>query len=445
MSQSKTKVWVWLLVLAIIGLLVAAVVRSKTRKRGEAVDFEKVEKRTIIERISASGKVFPEKEVKISSDVSGEIVELYVMEGDSVKAGQLLVKIDPDTYLSAVQRGEASLNDARAQKAINEANVQNVIAQKEQIQVQLENAERINRRNEQLFSEGVISEADLESSQTSMNQLKSNLKAAEASLNSAKKNVEAANYRIKSAQASLAELKTSLSRTTIAAPIEGVVSQLNVEAGERVVGTIQMTGTEIMRIANLSVMEVQVEVSENDILNVALEDEVEIEVDAFFDREFKGKVTEIASSANSASTASLTSDQVTNFVVKIRIDQESYADLLNDRRQVPFKPGMTATVDILTQRVDDVITVPIQAVTTRELDEDDEDDDDLIEVVFVHSGDTVSMRQVETGIQDDEYIEIRSGLKEEEEIVAGPYTSVAKELEEGDYVYKKEKEEKDKK
>ena len=371
MSQSKTKVWVWLLVLAIIGLLVAAVVRSKTRKRGEAVDFEKVEKRTIIERISASGKVFPEKEVKISSDVSGEIVELYVMEGDSVKAGQLLVKIDPDTYLSAVQRGEASLNDARAQKAINEANVQNAIAQKEQIQVQLENAERINRRNEQLFSEGVISEADLESSQTSMNQLKSNLKAAEASLNSAKKNVEAANYRIKSAQASLAELKTSLSRTTIAAQIEGVVSQLNVEAGERVVGTIQMTGTEIMRIANLSVMEVQVEVSENDILNVALEDEVEIEVDAFFDREFKGKVTEIASSANSASTASLTSDQVTNFVVKIRIDQESYADLLNDRRQVPFKPGMTATVDILTQRVDDVITVPIQAVTTRELDEDE--------------------------------------------------------------------------
>lgn len=442
-TGQKRKIWIWISALAIIGLLAAAVIRSKTRKRGEEVELEKVERRTIIEKISASGKVFPEKEVKISSDVSGEIVELYVMEGDSVKAGQILVKIDPDSYVSAVSRGEASVNDAKAQKAINEANVQNSIAQVEQIQVQLDNAQRILERNKQLYKDGVISEADFEASETTYEQFESNLKAAKASLASARKSVEASQYRIKSAEASLDELKTSLSRTTIVAPIEGVVSKLNVEQGERVVGTIQMTGTEIMRIANLSVMEVQVEVSENDILRVTLEDEVEIEVDAFLDRKFSGKVTEIASSANNTSTVTLTSDQVTNFVVKIRIDQSSYADLLNDKNQVPFKPGMTATVDILTQSVKDVLSIPIQSVTTREEDEDDDDDEDLLEVVFVKLGDTVAMKVVETGIQDDEYIEVTSGLSEGDEIVTGPYTTVAKKLESGEFVHKKEKKEED--
>lgn len=443
MTERNRKKLVWGLVIAIVALMVAAVYRAKTRKLGEEVEYAEVEKRTITERISASGKIFPEKEVKISSDVSGEIVELFVMEGDSVRAGEILVKIDPDTYLSAVSRGEAALNDAKAQKAINEANVENSKAQLEQIQVQLNNAEKINERNESLFEEGVISEADLEATQTTYDQFRSNLKAAKASLASARKSVEAATYRIKSAEASLAELKTSLSRTTIAAPIDGVVSRLNIEQGERVVGTIQMTGTEIMRIANLSIMEVQVEVSENDILNVEVDDEVEIEVDAFLDRTFTGRVTEIAASANTQGAMALTSDQVTNFVVKIRIHSESYSDLLNKRHEVPFKPGMTATVDILTQKAEDVLSIPIQAVTTRERDKSDGTDDDLMEVVFVVKGDTVAMSEVTTGIQDDEYIEVSQGLEEGETIVAGPYSAVAKKLEEGDHVHKKEEEDED--
>ncbi|MDX1684134.1 MAG: efflux RND transporter periplasmic adaptor subunit [Saprospiraceae bacterium] len=436
MSQKNRKWWIWVLIIVLIGLLVAAMIRSQTRQRGEAVELEPVERRTIVERISASGKIFPEKEVKISSDVSGEIVQLHVMEGDSVKPGQLLVKIDPDSYLSAVNRGRASLNDAKAQKAINEANVKNSIAQVEQISEQLENARRIHERNKELFEDGVISEADFEASETAYRQLQSNLKAAKASLASAEKAVEAATYRIKSAQATLDELNTNLDRTTISAPIEGVVSKLNVEEGERVVGTIQMAGTEIMRIANMSIMEVQVEVSENDILNVELGDEVEIEVDAFLDRKFTGKVTEIASSANAQGTMALTSEQVTNFVVKIRIDPSSYEDLLTGQNHVPFKPGMTATVDIMTEMADSVLSIPIQAVTTRE---EEDQSDDLREVVFIMNNDTVEMREVETGIQDDEYIEVLEGLQEGESVVTGPYSVVSKELESGDHVHEKEK------
>lgn len=432
--------------IVLIGLLAAAVYRAKTRKKGEEVTVETVEKRKIVEKISASGKVFPEKEVKISSDVSGEIVELYVEEGDSVKVGQVLIRINPDTYESAVSRGQAAVNDAKSQKAMSEANVQNSIAQKEQIEAQLENAAKIHKRNEALFKDGVISEADFETSLTSLKQLESNLRAAKASIASAKKSVEGASYRIKSAEATLQELKTSLNRTTITAPINGVVSMLNVEEGERVVGTIQMAGTEIMRIANMTSMEVQVEVSENDILNVSEKDEVEIEVDAFLDEKFKGYVTEIASSASGTGiggTVVLTSDQVTNFVVKIRIDPASYSHLLSKEGKVPFKPGMTATVDILTDQAEDVITIPIQAVTTRDRDEDDDDDDDLMEIVFVQSGDTVSMAEVETGIQDDEYIEIKSGLEVGQVIISGPYTVVAKKLEQGDFYHIKEKDKDD--
>ena len=437
-----------MLIVAIIGLLAGAIYKSKTRTKGKEVTLEKVEHRTIIERISASGKVFPEKEVKISSDVSGEIVELYVEEGDSVKMGQMLIRINPDTYESAVSRGQAALNDARAQKAVFEANVQNSIAQKEQIQVQLENARKIHERNQKLFDDGVISEADYEATRSAYEQLKSNLRSAEASIASARKSVEGAEYRIKSAEASLEELKTSLSRTTIESPIEGVVSKLSVEEGERVVGTMQMTGTEIMRVANLSSMEVQVEVSENDILRVEEGDEVEIEVDAFLDREFRGIVTEIANSASGTgigNTVVLTSDQVTNFVVKIRIDPASYADLLEKgaRSRFPFRPGMTATVDILTDQAEEVLSIPIQAVTTREMDEDDDDNEDFIEVVFVTAGDTVGMVEVSTGIQDDDHIEIKSGLNLGDQVVTGPYSVVAKKLESGDYFHEKE-EEKDK-
>jgi HlyD family secretion protein len=441
MAMKNKKWWIWLLIVVIIALLAGAIYKSKTRKKGKEVTFELVKKRTITERISASGKVFPEKEVKISSDVSGEIVELYVQEGDSVKIGQELIRINPDTYESAVSRGRAALNDAKAQKSVFEANVQNSIAQKEQIFVQMENAKKIHDRNQKLFGDGVISEADYEATRSAYDQLQSSLRSAQASIASARKSVEGAKFRIKSAEASLQELETSLSRTSIESPIEGIVSKLSVEEGERVVGTMQMTGTEIMRVANLSSMEVQVEVSENDILRVKEGDEVEIEVDAFLDREFKGVVTEIANSASGTgigNTVVLTSDQVTNFVVKIRIDPSSYADLLEGSSRFPFRPGMTATVDILTDRVEDVLSVPIQAVTTRERDEEDGEKDDFYEVVFLTEGDTVKMVEVTTGIQDDDYIEIKSGLVNGSQVITGPYSVVAKKLESGDYYHDKE-------
>lgn len=441
MAKNKNRKWWIIAILILVALIVASIVRSKTAKRGLEVELGQVEKRTIVETISASGKVFPEKEVKISSDVSGEIIELYVVEGDSVKQGQVLLKIDPDAYISAVARGRATLNDAKAQKAVNESNVQSNKAQVEQIKVQWENAKNIHERNKKLFSSGAISQADLEASKTTMDQLASNLRSAQANVAAAQKNVEGARYRIKSAEASLQELTTSLNRTTISSPIDGVVSMLNVEEGERVVGTIQMTGTEIMRIANMNAMEVQVEVSENDILNVKEGDEAEIEVDAFADRLFHGVVTEVANSASTIGTGGqvvLTSDQVTNFVVKIRIDSDSYADLIRERGRNPFRPGMTASVDIITKKLEDILSLPIQAVTAKE---EEDEKDEFYEVVFEKSADTVIMKRVETGIQDDEYIQIKTGLEEGATIVIGPYSAVAKKLDEGDRIREKEDDE----
>jgi HlyD family secretion protein len=244
------------------------------------------------------GKIFPETEVKISSDVSGEIVELYVNEGDSVVAGQILAKINPDAYISAVERGEASLNGSKAQLAISKSQIESNKAQMEQILAQLENARTIHKRNESLKKDGVISQAELDQSQASLRQLEANYRASQASIKSAQQNAEASEYSIRGANASLKELKTSLNRTTIKAPTSGIVSKLSVEKGERVVGTIQMTGTEMMRISNLNAMEVQVDVSENDVLKVSVGDEVEIEVDAYLGRKFKGTVSQIANSAS---------------------------------------------------------------------------------------------------------------------------------------------------
>jgi HlyD family secretion protein len=439
MAMSKKTLWIIIGTVLLITLVAAAVYQSKNRKIGEEVELEAVEKRDIVESISASGKIFPEKEVKISSDVSGEIIELTVAEGDSVKVGQILVRIDPDAFQSAVARGKATLNDSKSQLAVNEANLQSSKAQKAQIQAQYDNAVNIHERNKTLYKNGAISEADFEASQANVDQLKANLSSAEANIAAARKNIEGASYRVKSAKASLDELMTNLDRTTITAPIDGVVSQLNVEAGERVVGTIQMTGTEIMRIANMNAMEVQVEVSENDILNVDLGDKSIIEIDAFGERKFTGVVTEIASSAmNLGATGQvvLTSDQVTNFVVKIRIDVASYEDLTKSNKgRSPFRPGMTASVDIETDERKGVLSLPIQAVTAKE---EEDNDDEFYEVVFVQSADTVIMKTVTTGIQDDEYIEILTGLEEGEVAVVGPYSAVAKKLEQGDKIYEKE-------
>lgn len=457
MAEKKNKKWlIWGLIALLLLMLVAAYFKAKNRPKGTEVEMATVVKRSISETVSASGRIFPETEVKISSDVSGEIVELYVEEGDSVVVGQILAKIDPEAYVSTVERGQASVNTAKSQAATSVAQIENSRAQVEQIKAQLINAKAVHARNTKLKEDGVISAVEYDQSESNLRSLEANLRAAEAGLSASIKSAEGAEYSVKSAQASLKELRTNLNRTTIISPTSGIVSSLSVEQGERVVGTIQMTGTEMMRISNLNSMEVQVDVSENDVPRVNLNDVVEIDVDAYQNKKFKGAVTQIANSAsnlNSLTGGSLTTDQVINFTVTIAIDPASYADLVAKGNRYPFRPGMSASVDIYTNEVNDVVSVPIQSVTVREKDgaEDKKEkltDDDYEEVIFVVKGDTIAKVPVTIGIQDDEYIEVKSGLSGDEQIVIGPYTEVSKKLKGGDTVRekedKKDKEEDDK-
>lgn len=470
-NKKKNNKLIWILVGVVAVLLIAAVYISKSKKEGEKVFAEKVGKRAIQETVSASGRIFPEKEIKVSSDVSGEIMDLLVKEGDSVRAGQLLCRVDARIYRDQVTRGEAGVNASRAQYANALSNIESVrsrqlqiIAQKEQLQAQLTQTQQSFKRNDQLHRDGVISDSDFETTQSQLRQQEANIKSLDAqiqaSLNditSSQKSAEAASFNVKSSEASLKELQTSLNRTSIYAPVDGVVSKLTIEKGERVVGTAQMSGTEIMRIANLSAMEVQIDVSENDILRLSVGNEVDIEVDAFAGRKFKGRVSEVANTASNAFTASgavnLTTDQVTNFVVKVRIDPASYADLMRGGRP-PFRPGMSASVDIHTNTVNDALSVPIQAVTTRDEDaelkkakaaaategtqqaEKKTIAEPVKEVVFVISGDTVKMVQVKTGIQDNQHIQIVSGLKGDEEVIAAPFNLIARKLKSGSKIQK---------
>jgi HlyD family secretion protein len=455
-KKKKSNTWLILgLIVIVLGLLGYGYYAGQKKPKGVEITVEKVEKRTIKETVSASGRIFPETEVKISSDVSGEIVELYIEEGDSVVVGQLLAKIDPEAYFSNVERGEASLNNAKSSLANAKASIESSKAQKEQISAQLDNARTIHNRNITLQKDGVISQADFDQSESNVRQLEANLRVASANIKSAERFAEGSGFQVKSSQASLKELKTNLNRTSIESPTNGIISSLSVEQGERVVGTIQMTGTEMMRIANLSSMEVQVDVSENDILRVNQNDLVDIEVDAYLDKVFKGRVTEIANSASNISSAgaSLNTDQVTNFIVKVRIDPTSYSSISGEGQKYPFRPGMSASVDIFTNEVEDVISVPIQSVTVREKDEEEDGEEENVkknkeeiieEVVFIKSTDTVRMVKVTTGIQDDEYIQVISGLDLDEEVVTGPYSAVSKKLKDGKNVRIKEEKEKDK-
>ena len=385
---------------------------------------------------------------------------MLVEEGDSVKAGQLLARINPEAYASAVESASAGVSASRSELARSQSAIDNARAQVEQIKSQVDNARRMHERNKKLKADGVISTQDLEASEASLTQLEASLRSAEATLRSAQQGSKSAEYNVAGSAASLKEIQTSLNRTTIIAPTSGIVSKLNVEKGERVVGTIQMTGTEMMRIANFNSMEVQVEVSENDILRVSLGDTADIEVDAYLDEKFKGIVTEIGSSAistNITQEMQLTSDQVTNFIVKIRILPESYANLENNT--MPFRPGMSASVDINTHTEVNAISIPIQAVTTREPEdekdkkESDEEnkplvDEEIDEVVFVIDADTAKMVKVETGIQDNEYIQILSALTPDQEVIIGPYSTVSRKLENGLSVVRKkedDEESKDKK
>ena len=355
---------------------------------GINVQTTKVQKRTIVQTVSASGKIQPEVEVKISPDVSGEIVQLDIKEGIQVEKGDLLLKIKPDTYQSILERSQAALNTSKSALAKAKA--------------QLIESESNFNRNKSLYENGTISKSEFERIQ--------------ASYTVTQLNVEDGEYAVTSAQASLREAQENLNKTNIYAPISGTISRLNVELGERVVGTAQMAGTELLRLANLNLMEVVVEVNENDINSVNLGDTALIEVDAFLGEKYKGLVSEIA---NSADITGSSADQVTNFGVKVRIIDS-----------VSFRPGMTATVDIQSEYVKDVLSLPIQAVTTRY----DAKGEDKLECVFEVQGASVKMVEVKTGIQDEEYIQILSGVSDSMSVVKGPYSAVSRLLNDGSYI-----------
>lgn len=463
-KPKRRKIWLWVLLAVLALLIAAAVIKSKNKPKGTEVYTEKVTRRDLKETVSASGKIFPEKEIKISSDVSGEVVELYVKEGDSVKLGQILARVNPDVYQSAIERGAAGVNAAKAQSGVSSGNINSAKYSRDQIRAQRDNASKIYQRNKELYKEGVISQLELESSETNLKNLESSLQSAENAILSATKSAESAGYQVKDAEAVLREQRTNLGRTVIKAPANGIISKLNIEKGERVVGTMQMSGTELMRIADFGAMEVQIEVSENDIIRVSTGQETEIEVDAYQNRRFKGTVTEVANSASTSALSAaggLNTDQVTKFLVKVRIAKDSYKDLLSQGKSAPFKPGMSATVEIKTNEVKSVLSIPIQAVIaydTKAKDKKDQKESkeneqnkleekevslhssQFKEAVFKLSADSCSRIDVVTGIQDESYIEIKSGLAEDEEIIIGPYSAIAKKLKSGDKVHKKKEE-----
>jgi HlyD family secretion protein len=403
------------------------------------VATDKVEMRTIIETVSASGKVQPEVEVKLSSEVSGEIIQLPVKEGDVVKKGQLLARVRPDILQSGYNRSVASLNGQRASLA----SMQQQLIQAE---ASFKNIEAKFKRSSELFKQKVLSASEFDAAQAEYQSAKANLEGV-------RQNVTSSRFGVVQSEAVVKEAADNLARTTIYAPVDGVISKLSVELGERVVGTAQMAGTEILHISNLNSMEVRVDVNESDINRVSLNDDADIEIDAFQGHKFKGSITEIASSANLTGSSV---DQVTNFTVKVRINPESYAALLRPGtdNSSPFRPGLSATVDIHTDKIYG-LAVPIQSVTTREdtaakkdlttapskpADNKEKMNRPVKEYVFVYANEKVKQVQITTGIQDDMYIQVLSGLKAGEEVVSRPFTAIAKTLKDNMEVKKVDKE-----
>ncbi len=420
MAKNSGTKWVIGLViiaaLAVGGLLFAKNQGMVGQKKLTKVSTEKIKTRTIVETVSASGKIYPEIEVKLAPDVSGEVIELLVEEGDSVQSGQLLAKVEPDLYQTAVERAEAAVNSSQA-------NASNTNARIFQIEAQLEQARRNLERNQMLLKEEVVALATVQDAETAVKTLEADLKAAQQTK-------EGAGYNVKSAKASLKEAKKSLSRTSLYAPMSGIVSRLNVKQGERVVGTSQFEGTELLRIADFDNMELRVDVSENDVVKVRKGMRTNVEIDAYPDRKFEGIVTQISNSTGANTLMS--NDQVTNFTVKIRLKKESYADLLEGGNRFAFRPGMSASADIETKRLEDIIAVPIQSVATREIPDSlktgDPTEDQLKEVIYIIEGGKVEEIDVKTGIQDDTYIHITEGLSDGSEVVSAPYRAISKKL-----------------
>lgn len=413
--NKKTLIWITVTIILLVLILVGGKKAGWFGDSGNVreVEVSEIKPIDIMETVAATGKIQPEVEVALSSEVSGEIIELPLKEGMAVQKGDLLVRINPDLIQASVSQSQAGLENVRAQLAQAEAS---------------ENNARLNYdRSKTLFEKGVISKSEWDK--------------AVADYDMAQANKKAAYYNVQSAAASLKQSVDNLARTSIYAPMSGTISRLSVELGERVVGTAQMAGTEIVRVADLKNMEVVVDVNENDIVKVSIGDLAKVEVDAYLKREFQGEVTEIANSAE----ATLTADQVTNFKVKVKILPESYADLTEGKpdHYSPFRPGMTATVDIVTNKKEKVIGVPISAIVIRNdtIGVDQESISKIkwtpnqkFEAVFIKDGDKARLKAVETGIQDEANIEILKGLKEGETVIIGPYTTVTRLLKSGEKV-----------
>ncbi len=390
------------------------------------VAVELPEKRTIIETVNASGSIYPEVEVKVSSDVSGEVIDLYVEEGDSVQQGQLLAKIKPDIYMSYVDRANAAYNGSLA--AIESAK-----ASLEQVKANYTKAKADFERATNLYQDKVISLQDMLAAEATF-------KNAEAQKTAAMENIKNAEFNASSAAANVKESNENLNKTIISAPMAGVVSKLNIEKGERVVGTSQMTGTEMLRVADFRTLEVRVNVNENDVIKIHLNDTALISVDAYPDRKFKGLVSKIANSSSSSASAT---DQATTFVVRIKIIPESYADLMTEaNKHQPFRPGMNASVEIQTNTVRDAVSIPIQAITLREDSakaKTEKKADAQIEVVFVYKNGKAEMRRIKTGIQNELFFEIKEGIATTDEVIIAPYTSISRKLKDKMKVEKVEK------
>jgi HlyD family secretion protein len=443
MARKKNKMLRMILYASVLVIIILTVLKSAGIIGDTAVlkvSAEEVAVRTIVETVTASGKIQPEVEVKISADVSGEIVELPVKVGQTVKKGDLLCRVNPEIYLSNLERMTASVYSSRAQLETARQRLKQALSQ-------LEKAELNFQRNKQLYADKVISASEFET-------VKSAYEVAQAEAESARQGVKSAEFGVNSAEAALKEARENLNKTTIYAPVDGTISRLNVTRGERVQGITGFQGTEIMRLANLDEMEAVVDVSESDIIRVKLNDTAIVEVDAYGDRKFKGIVTEIANSA--VITNQVATDQVTNYPVKIRILKESYRDL-QQPTGTPFRPGMSASVEIQTRVAKNVLSVPIQAVTLRDTSQKNEkgrsqrypeaasnpsnaSENKAVECVFVVESHHVRLVPVISGIQDNTYIEIKSGLKEKQKVITGPYNLINKKLKDGDKIKIVEKE-----
>jgi len=437
--MNKKIIWISVSVVLLLGLLIGLKKAGIIGKvDGLEVTTEKIQLRTITESVNASGKVYPEVEVKVSPDISGEIVNLFVEEGDKVTKGQVLAKIYADIYSSQRDQVTANVNQVKAQ-------YENVKAALSGLKTAYENSKATNERYKKLLADKIVSRSEYEQTEQAF-------RSAESSYNSAKESIRSGEAQIQGVKAQLARAEKDLARTIITCPMDGIISLMNVKKGERVVGTAQMTGTEMMRVADMKSIEVRVDVGENDITKVKLGDTALVEVDAYNNRKFKGIVYKIANPITSTANTTTSAAEVANYKVHIRLLAESYADLVKDNNIFPFRPGMTASADIQTKSKMNVVAVPLNAVTTRDKDgmgkdtkvgaikkddkapENNSKEEDLSEVVFVLDKDNkVKMVKVKTDIQDLNYIEVM-GLKVGDEVITGPYSIVSKTLKDGTQV-----------